>query len=512
MEFADLMRIRKACLTHAEDLITVADKLLAETDVHNIAYHLAVLALEEIGKFKIVFNHHMASDIDENFPTIGKHWDDHEKKIFWAAFDPFWEMAELNPDTVRDTMALAQRIHNLRLDCLYVDPWNASGLSPKLTVTQEETGLLISFARTRLSIAKELEEPKELSESDKTAMRWFFNAIRDPERRNLVLSPKSRAKCKELGSTSKWIDWMKAEFEEAERKSLELTRKMLSGHKRDSSDPEAEKWRIKIRLYSDSHSLRASDLIWWNKGVQWIKLRDVHKKDRELIAEFTFLKSVAPESVWGLGLHCAHRLLLALNISSFGFFWWYLPAHTDRFYEDLYDIEEKARVKLTLSPSLRIDWGKRVLSEHCLKRAALLFSMLPKPEDERGMLIYGHYLQGLAFISKNDIHLRLEVNAFLEFYKALKLGMQYYGDWDGREPFQPSSDFSQTMQESGMTLDRYVSLGAALEMIPPDTGGITLREVGEMKVVCDAYFSKTLSRVADERSQFDRNFVRDGNE
>src|SRR5437868_10686968 len=82
--FEHLARIREGCLSSAEDLLNSA-KALLESGALQVSYHLAVLALEEMGKFGLMetkFHMGRLSSPREFAPDI----EDHVKKLFWAFF------------------------------------------------------------------------------------------------------------------------------------------------------------------------------------------------------------------------------------------------------------------------------------------------------------------------------------------------------------------------------------------------------------------------------------------
>lgn len=80
-DFEELQNITAACLTNAESLIKSA-KILLDQDVDHICYHLAALALEEIGKITLLrmkFGSKAAGKSDTfQTPVI----DDHTKNCF----------------------------------------------------------------------------------------------------------------------------------------------------------------------------------------------------------------------------------------------------------------------------------------------------------------------------------------------------------------------------------------------------------------------------------------------
>ena len=128
--------------------------------------------------------------------------------------------------------------------------------------------------------------------------------------------------------------------------------------------------------------------------------------------------------------------------------------------------------------------------------------MVPGPDRRDQHEPFDHYIAALAYWGKNDIHVQFEAQVFLLFFKSLKAGMRQYGDWDGTRSFGDA--FHPFMKEwfPKVTSDdrtRYITFGERLEAREPLPGPLTLEEVGVMKAVCDAYFIRVFSRLADER-------------
>jgi len=55
-----IARIRAACVENAEALLNAATVVAAQPASNNIAYHLAALALEEVGKSSVILRHRSA--------------------------------------------------------------------------------------------------------------------------------------------------------------------------------------------------------------------------------------------------------------------------------------------------------------------------------------------------------------------------------------------------------------------------------------------------------------------
>jgi AbiV family abortive infection protein len=80
----------EACLQNAEKLIAAANASAVPGSYH-IAFHLATMALEEIGKSSMIFIDaidHKPVGGDEETNTPLKWIDDHERRLFWAIWLP----------------------------------------------------------------------------------------------------------------------------------------------------------------------------------------------------------------------------------------------------------------------------------------------------------------------------------------------------------------------------------------------------------------------------------------
>src|ERR1035437_1163654 len=113
----EFMPAIEACRQNAEKLI-VAAKASALPGSYHIAFHLATMALEEIGKSSMVFIDaidHKPVGSDEETRTPLKWIDDHERKLFWAIWLPGRESLR-DWRTIPAAMDFARGIHEDRLE------------------------------------------------------------------------------------------------------------------------------------------------------------------------------------------------------------------------------------------------------------------------------------------------------------------------------------------------------------------------------------------------------------
>lgn len=488
------------CLDNAERLLLAAAKI-DEERIHNVSYYLAGLALEEIGKADMIATDFSVSHRSQESRWIEKYSLDHVGKLFWALWGPSLGHELITTELLNSFKGLAKHIYDKRLRGLYVDALGEQDILPKDAVTEEEAKILLGLTRARLEIARQW-EPHVLTDEKQADLRWYSKATSYPEKRNMILGQKSMEKLVELGDAGAWIHWLRIEFEQADAEAHARTEQELQ--RLDPPEEEAlnPKWQMRIRLYTNSHSIRPKTLNTWNSISNSIKLISVDGKKQQLLVDFNMPKAVLADSLWWVGWGVAHKFITALNIGAMGFFWWYVPEHISRYYEKLTDVEEKLDYSVERSPILKLNWHKDVLSEQELRNTAVCFGMLPGPNDKEKHEPFGHYFTGLGFLGKTDIHMQFEANAYQSFYSALKTGMRIYNDWDEKSPFADTFNrLTCDFITDSSARSRIVQIGESFATDQPVQSEITLSDVGTIKALCDYYFIMTFRRLMEERIQ-----------
>lgn len=496
----EVQTIIQACISNAGDLLSAAHKV-REAGLPHIAYHLAALALEEIGKSELVGMIHLASDQEDRSGWLERYAGDHVKKLFWAVWGPSFGRELITKDQIENNQGLARSIHETRLRGLYVTLDLDNFCLPKEAVSEAEVDTFIPLVTARLGMARSV-KLKSFNPEEKRDISWFMAINGDPEKRRLIFGQKSMEKLVELGHPASWIRWLREQFEQAEAEGRAEAERELMRQEPSEEEADNPKWQIRVRLVTNSHSIRPRTLNYWNSISNWIKLYPVDKKKDQLLVEFILPRRVPVQGVWWAGWGASRRFVTALNIGSMGYFWWYVPEQISRYYEKLKDLEKDDELIIERSPVLKLDWGREALSEQDLRNVVLCFGMLPGSKEPDRHEPFNHYLTGLGFLSKNDIHLQFEFNAYEQFYLSLKTGMRQYGDWDGVSPFTVAFDavMADVMPDTEER-HKYLRLGEQFLATPPVPKDITLSEVGAIKLLCDAYYLQTFRRIAHERSK-----------
>jgi AbiV family abortive infection protein len=487
----------QACLANAEKLIEAA-QVISNPGSYHIAYHLAALALEEIGKSSMVFMSAINPRPTEEGEQPGpiKWIDDHERKLFWAIWLPRSENLR-DWKTIPESIEIARTIHENRLQTLYVDPTNHI---PAIVISQEEANQLISLADTRLNMER-LKEFRELDDGRKAELQWFFAAMDNPELRRMIFSKGSLDKQAELGDDfGWWMKWLHQQFDEAARESIELTNQEMRRVPPKGEAGWKDKFEIKIRLKSWSHSIRGNQLKDWNAGIDKIKLAGTSERN-ELMVTMTVPLKVETANVWNMAFQQAFVFVTAINIGTTGFFWWYLPEFVSSFFEKIHDLEHDADIEIRRTPELRVSWGHLALKAPDLNSVGVIIPWIAR-SNQKQFEAFQRYFRGLALMAKNDIFFQFEPNIVTEFIGAFKDAMRSNGDWDGKPEtfgaaidafFQPvSAEFVQTMKE-------HLAFADQIEAKKRSPRPVTLEDVGKAKIIFDAYMKLKANTYAQEQ-------------
>ena len=298
----ELMNALSACVEHARNLLEAA-KVVQSTGRSNIAYHLATLALEELGKRELY--QMQAASISVGGPP---QWqiratDDHKAKLFWC-FYGFGQIPDIvNQQRFFEMRATAADVHSNRLLGLYVDNSDQGLNVPSQAISPRQTDALMSYAEIVVAYAESQKPREDIPEEDRELQVWFLNAFDNPETRTRILTVQSLEKLKQLNDVREWTRSVKAEIEAQDKQMRLLAERELRRGPSRPGQPAKDKWKILLKLETSSHSIRLGPLKEWNSGVHWIRLspqQGARKKD-QLLIELTLGDDVPVTALWGLG-------------------------------------------------------------------------------------------------------------------------------------------------------------------------------------------------------------------
>jgi len=495
--FNKYKRVRSLCLKNAEDLI-VSAKLIAGKNLQHIQYHLAALALEEIGKGELIEMSFIANVNQRDTTFEETSMENHIRKLYWAFWGPSFGKKVITKQEIEQLRGLATSIHLKRLSTLYVKTSDLK--QPKLLLTQQEADQITSLAEARLGMEKHKTTLKPDDPSvNKEELNWFLTANSDPEKFKLIFGKKSQEKLIELGNVRDWVHWVKEQFDQNDAEVKKIIEEEYRREKPQGKDAHKPKYKIRIRINSESHSIRNKELKKWNENINFIKLYSDDKHD--LICDFFLPKATHIQGTWFVGWGMARAFVTALNIATKGFFWWHVPKDRSRFYEDMWDLERNMRMGTEQRPELTVNFKDLhwVLKDPDLGRTSMIFYYITKVKDKKEGIPFNDYVIGLSFLAKNDIHLRFELNAFAQFFQALKNAFRVSGDWDGKSDFRGAVHKQFSKLKDFVNLDECLQWGEEQELSPEKkpTKEITLTEVFGMKLYADLYLEMLAKKTVD---------------
>jgi AbiV family abortive infection protein len=493
----------EACLANARDSLRAARRVLDDEKLPNVCFHLAVLALEEIGKAALLGARHVAQSVDDELGFFDKRLDDHSFKLFWALWAPNLTRGNVSKDEFEKLRGMARTLHEERLDAMYVsfDPTEATALRE---VSETRARAVLDLAEARLGM-ETMWKGELVDVTAHAELKWFLEATADPEKRKLIFGQKAFDKLAELGNMRKWMGWLKAQFDAAEAEGRQSLQRELA---RAVPDPEKRgepKWQIAVRLHSPSQSIRTRALNAWNARPTWIRLLPVGNDRHAVDVEFTYHEAMPLEHLGRVGYRATRMFVAALNIGSFGFWWWHLPDDSGRFYDRLTDLKASPGMKIDLNmhPGPKLEWKRQALDDDELDRVALCFGMIAALDNPSFQSIIEPYLIGLALLAKSDLHLSLVLQASERFAAALLQAMRHFGDWDGTEDGLTGGVicyFGSRMQNPE-DVQELTDLLSELRQVPLKAAGITMERAAVLKVLADAYLIAQFDRMAQKRTR-----------
>lgn len=491
----------QACFDNARDLLRAAKRVLADEQLPNIAFHLAILALEEIGKATLTGTRGIALSLGDEPVFINNKLDDHIFKLFWALWTPSFVRGKVLQKEFEGLRGLARTMHDERLAAMYVATDGAGTGAPLEKVSADRAQTIIGLAEARLGMETS-RDWQALDLGAGSVTRWFFEAANDPEKRNLIFGQKSFDKLAELGQMRGWMNWLKEQFDQSEAEGRKHLQREFARIAPDGENLGEPKWQVVIRLYSPGQSARSSPIKSWNERPTWIKLSTVNKDKQALDVEFTFREAMPAPELGPLSYRAARMFVAAMNIGTTGFWWWQRPDLSGRFYQRLKDLKAPTGMKMDISLHAggKFEWKREALTEEHLNRVALCFGMGSRLEHAAYNIIIEPYMMGLAFLAKSDLHLNLAPTACERFAACLLAAMSHFGDWDGSDDALPAAiggSFKGLFQQADDEQE-LVTLLRQLRRRPPEPTGLTLERAAILKVLCDVYLIKRFEKMVEQ--------------
>jgi AbiV family abortive infection protein len=485
----------EACVVHARHLLESA-KLVQASGRANIAYHLATLALEEMGKRELFQIQDVAASVSEAPPWQMKATQDHVQKLFWCFYGTGRVQDIIDQKQFFEKREAAADIHAIRLLGLYVENADTGLNIPAEAIGAKQSESLISLGEM-LVTQGEGEKPRETIPQEEIDLQvWFLRAFDDPDKRKRILTTQSFEKLKALNDVGAWTRQIKAEIEQDDAELRALAEREINRSPASLGKGDKDRWRVQLRIRTSSNSIRPKPLRKWNEGSKWLKLRPQQGAlaKEELLVEITLGDNVHIGSLLPLANHIAFHFIVAINMATSGFWWWPPAPNRERFYEKIEDLDNKDKGVEVNDPSFNIFWQRRELTDVHMQNLTLCLVALPGPNDAPRAPAYTYYAGGLNFMALNSVQWRCEGQAFGNFVESLRLLMaeaNYVKDGEsidvaaGRFLREKYPDLDPAEHEA------FVGLISAFDQ-KQGTPAVKLSNVYLIKLLCETIFRDSI--------------------
>jgi hypothetical protein len=141
-----------------------------------------------------------------------------------------------------------------------------------------------------------------------------------------------------------------------------------------------------------------------------------------LLIDIFLDNTISIKELWHQAWNTSNLLVAALNVGTNGLFYWNIPKNVDKFYEGIWDLENKKRMDAIIKTSLELDWSSHqlYLTELEIGTTFLVFRYFSEVFDSPQYEPIFYYMNALGMLAKNDMHLHLEEQSYLNFYLAFK--------------------------------------------------------------------------------------------
>ena len=488
-----LLDTAEECVRHAKDLVRAGRAVLKVEKIPNIAYHLGILALEEVGKSVFLGMIQMAKSKGDEFTWAERRLEDHPAKLFWALFSPNIGSSKITKQSIEEARAFAHRLHRKRLNALYVSPSSEAHIAVSDVVSEDEAKNILGLAEARIGLIGERRKTPLSSEEQET-IDWFLSASADERLSEFLFSGPSMEKLAEIGDVKKWVQWLQDTWSAQEKESSHLLESELARQKPEGVEVRADKWLVRFRLFSMSHQIKQGALSWFNEKGAWFKFIPVSGKKDQLLVEITLPKAISIHGLWWAALGHARLITTALNIGTLGLFWWDFLSKQGVFYEKIVDLDTKQNVELKVGDEFKGKFRRQNLKKEDFGNFALCLSALAKEMNQGRSEPFDRYLMGVIFTAKSDVHFSFLSDAYSCFFFCLTEVGKRQGDFSNGDIAKFLGDILPDLTSEQK--DHLAALGLADRENPP-AKSITLEDVLWIKTICDFYLIKTFRQDID---------------
>jgi len=254
---------------------------------------------------------------------------------------------------------------------------------------------------------------------------WFNSIVENKQITDWIFSRHCLNKLKELSNNyNEWVKWLYQENNKNEAECKDIIEKELSKEISLTQNKGVDKWRFKVKFFSNTHIINQKVLNIWNKDVVKIKFNTAKEKN-EIVCQFILTDSIHLTNLEFSGFNFTKILLFSINIATFGHFWFYNIKFESMNYEEIYDIEHDKRINFEIIKQPTDVLPNDVLDEVDIRNIKIVYVYLGNSFTKLDHILREYYL-ALVFLAKNDVFLGFYNLVMIHLLNAMELALKYF--------------------------------------------------------------------------------------
>jgi AbiV family abortive infection protein len=393
------------CLKNASNLLTEAN-LLFDAGRYPRAYCLAVQAITELGKRNLLAIN-MGGELNDNkkLERFHKHWLSPDQCLVFSLMTG--NMQRFSKEEMLNFINLSRLWLARSRDLMSVELYDKAGFTyPDDRIEKDQVKNLINLAKARIEIdrSREINHTEEISVKAKESISWLHEKSQDKEFLAFLNSKESLEKLAELKDSLAWINYLKTKWGEVLKNDCSrITEEKLQD----------KRWYVQSRIFSYSHIWTAEALEYWNKTCDCLKMKRMN--DREVEIRQALPEFVKDEDLYIKAMMVTMLHVIALNIATFGYFWWPPPAWPFRFTK-LYDLKNKRDVGIQVKRSKDERMEDRKLTKDDMYRTMLVFGAIAKLNERYFEL----YIKATTLMGSDTFENNFYTEAFSNYFLLIE--------------------------------------------------------------------------------------------
>ncbi|MDD4957355.1 MAG: AbiV family abortive infection protein [Candidatus Omnitrophica bacterium] len=401
----DIKQAIEYCLQNASNLLMEAN-LLYDAGRYPRAYCLAIRAIAELGKRNLLIIN-MGGVLNDNkmLERFHKRWLSTEQCLVLSLMTG--NMERFSREELLNFINLSRLWSIQSQDAMGVEVYDKTGFTyPDDRIEKNQVKSLIDLAKARIEVDKshKVRNTEDGFLEIRDSVQWLYENSDDKDFLTFINSKESIEKFAELKDSLAWINYIKTKWGKIckQDKTRIKDEKLID-----------KRWYVESKIFSYSHIWTTEALEYWNDTCDCLKMKRISDREveiRQALPEFQKDDELYVKAMMVTMIH-----VVALNVGTFGHFWWTPPAWPFRFTK-LYDLKNKRDVKIKIKRSKDERIENRELTRDDMHRTMMVFGAMGKLHERYFEL----YIKATTLMGSDTFENNFYTEAFSNYFLLME--------------------------------------------------------------------------------------------